>query len=246
MECARELQQQAEALRERFEPAFWCEDLGTYAIALDGRKRQCRVRASNAGHCLFGGIATEAHAAAVTRALLNVDGFSGWGIRTVASSEARFNPMSYHNGSVWPHDNAMIAAGFARYNQNEAAAKVLGGMFDLAIFSEMNRLPELFCGFPRRPGKGPTLYPVACSPQSWAAGAAFLLVQACLGLRVDAVKRQVVLFHPALPEFLPEVTIRNLRVDKTAKVDIILERFRDTVGMKVPRRDGNVEIVVMT
>src|ERR1051326_5703450 len=147
LDLARDLEHQAEVLRERFESSFWCEELATYVIALDGEKRQCRVRSSNAGQCLFGGIASEDHAAAVTRTLLNNDRFSGWGIRTVASSEARYNPMSYHNGSIWPHDNALIAIGLARYNQMEALTKVFSGQFDAAIFSDLNRLPELFCGF---------------------------------------------------------------------------------------------------
>ena len=244
-ERARALQAEAEALREHFESSFWCADLGTYAIALDGRKQPCRVKTSNAGQCLFGGIASEDHAAAVTGTLLNHGGFTGWGIRTVASSELRYNPMSYHNGSVWPHDNALIAAGFARYQQMEAVSKVLGGLFDLAIFSDLHRLPELFCGFARRPGKGPTLYPVACSPQAWASGAVFLLLQAAIGLRVDAAKRQVILLHPMLPESVPEVSIRNLAVDAHTKLDLVLQRQRDSVGLDVPRREGDVEVLVI-
>jgi len=239
----KELLSQAEELRGRFESAFWCADLSTYAIALDGDKRPCRVRTSNAGHCLFGGIASDEHAGLTARTLLDSEGFSGWGVRTVAASEIRYNPMSYHNGSVWPHDNALIASGLARYKQKDLAAKVLTGMFDLALFSELHRLPELFCGFARRPGKGPTLYPVACSPQSWAAGAVFMLLQACIGLKVNAAKNQVCLLHPFLPESLPQVCIRNLRVND-ATADIVLERYHDAVGLRVPRREGDLEIIV--
>jgi glycogen debranching enzyme len=153
--------------------------------------------------------------------------------------------MSYHNGSVWPHDNALIAAGFARYKHMDAVSRVLGGLFDLAIFTDLHRLPELFCGFARRKGKGPTLYPVACSPQAWASGAAFLLLQAAIGLRVDAARRQVLLLHPMLPESVPEVFIRNLRVDQGTKVDLVLRRQRDAVGLEVSRREGDVEVLVI-
>ena len=153
--------------------------------------------------------------------------------------------MSYHNGSIWPHDNAMIAMGFARYNQMERVGRVLTGLFDAAIFSELHRLPELFCGFARRPGKGPTRYPVACSPQSWASGAAFMLLQASIGLRVNGNQKQISLVHPLLPESLPEVAIRNLHV-AGATVDLVLERYRDTVSLKVPRRKGKVEILIIT
>jgi glycogen debranching enzyme len=243
-ERAAELRHQAEVLRERFEASFWCEDLSTYAIALDGEKRQCRVRASNAGQCLYGGIASDEHAKLVAQTLLDNDGYSGWGVRTVAASESRYNPMSYHNGSIWPHDNALIAMGLARYNQMERVGRILTGLFDAAIFSDLSRLPELFCGFARRPGKGPTLYPVACSPQSWAAGSVFMLLQAVIGLHVDAGKKEVTLVHPMLPESLPEIAIRNLSVDG-AKVDIVLERHRETVRLKVPRRTGNVSVKII-
>ncbi len=171
--AAQELKNQAESLRRRFEEIFWCEDISTYALALDGSKRPCRVRTSNAGHCLFAGIATEEHARRVATTLTDETSFSGWGIRTVASSEARYNPMSYHNGSIWPHDNSLIAAGFARYELQGSVAMVLAGMMDASIFFDLHRLPELFCGFPRRPGEAATLYPVACAPQAWASGLYF-------------------------------------------------------------------------
>src|SRR5213076_2125826 len=206
---ARELSQQAQTLRRGFEQAFWCDDLSTYAIALDGSKQACRVRTSNAGHCLFAGIATQEHARRVATTLTEETSFSGWGIRTVASSEARYNPMSYHNGSIWPHDNSIIAAGFARYELKGSATMLLAGLMDASIFFDLHRLPELFCGFPPRPGESPTLYPVACAPQAWASGAVFLLLQACLGLSVVAPERRVLFSKPFLPEFLPEVSIRG-------------------------------------
>ena len=241
---ARELSKQAEALRGRFQKAFWCNDISTYALALDGSKQPCKVRTSNAGHCLFAGVATAEHARTVATTLSNETSFSGWGIRTVASSEARYNPMSYHNGSVWPHDNALIAAGFARYGLKESAAMLLAGLLDASLFFDLHRLPELFCGFPRRLGEGPTLYPVACNPQAWASGAVFLLLEACLGLRVSAPEQKLVFSKPVLPAFLPKVSIRDLKVGD-ARVDLLLTRHDEgDVGVNVLRRNGALEVLI--
>jgi glycogen debranching enzyme len=243
--AARELKNQANNLRSRFEQVFWCEDISTYALALDGRKRPCRVRTSNAGHCLFAGIASDEHARRVASTLTDDTSFSGWGIRTVASSEARYNPMSYHNGSIWPHDNSIIAAGFGRYGLNGSVAMVLAGMMDASIFFDLHRLPELFCGFPRRPGEAPTSYPVACAPQAWASGAIFLLVQACLGLDIFAPERRVVFSKPFLPQFLPQVSIQDLKVG-TASVDLLLTRHDEgDVGVNVLRRNGGLDVIVL-
>jgi glycogen debranching enzyme len=233
---------EAAVLQERFERAFWDDELGTYVLALDGEKRQCRVRASNGGHCLFAGIATPEHARRTADTLLASDLFSRWGIRTLSSREVRYNPMSYHNGSVWPHDNALIASGFARYGLQDQAVTVMTGLFDAALFLDQRRLPELFCGFPRRPGQGPTLYPVACSPQAWASAAAFLVLQACIGLYIDAANKRLMLRYAILPEFLPEVRLRDLCVGD-ASVDLLLERHPYNVGITVLRRQGEVEIV---
>jgi len=152
--------------------------------------------------------------------------------------------MSYHNGSVWPHDNALIAAGFARYRSTQLAAKIMGGLFEAATSLDLNRLPELFCGFARRGGKGPTLYPVACSPQAWSAGAAFLLLQSSIGLAIDAVNRKIVLTRPVLPKFLEQVRVRNLAVG-SASVDLVLFRSGDAVAATVERRNGSVDVVVL-
>lgn len=241
---AAELERQAGELRDRFERAFWCEELDTYALALDGRKRPCRVRTSNPGHCLYTGIASPARAPRVAETLLADRSFSGWGVRTVAEGEARYNPMSYHNGSVWPHDNSLIGAGMDRYRLKEAVLKVFTGLFDASLFVDLRRMPELFCGFVRRAGEGPTLYPVACSPQAWAAGAAFLLLQACLGLRVRAAAGQVCLDFPILPDWLNEVHVRGLRVGD-GSVDMRLHRHRTDVGVNVLDRSGRVEVLVM-
>jgi glycogen debranching enzyme len=168
--------------------------------------------------------------------------FSGWGIRTIATSEARYNPMSYHNGSVWPHDNAIIAAGMAAYGDKQGAMKVLTGIFDASLFITLHRLPELFCGFSRRPGESPTFYPTACSPQAWAAGAGFQLLQACLGLQIDGTRRLVSFDRPVLPPFLERVQIRNLLVG-TARLDLVLDRQESEVAVRVARRVGEAEVV---
>jgi len=228
-------------LQDRFEQAFWNERTGTYALALDAAKRQCEVRASNAGHCLYCGIASPDHARAVSEQLTSDNFFNGWGIRTIAEGEARYNPMSYHNGSVWPHDNSLIAAGFAQYRLTELSAKVMAGLFEASAQFELNRLPELFCGFTRRAGKGPTSYPVACSPQAWSAGAAFLLLQSSIGLSIDAVRKQITLTRPVLPEFLEQVRVRNLVVGE-ASVDLMLFRSGPAVAVTVERRDGDVDV----
>jgi glycogen debranching enzyme len=240
---AHELLQQAETLKDRFERAFWCEELSTYALALDGDKRPCRVRTSNAGHCLFTGIASPERAHSAAQVLLREDSFSGWGIRTLAASEVRYNPMSYHNGSVWPHDNALIAAGLARYGLKTAVLQVLTGLYEASRFVDLHRLPELFCGFVLRPGEGPTLYPVACSPQSWSAATVFLLLQASLGLQVKGPEAKICFSQPLLPEFLREVRICNLKVGG-ATVDLLLQRHAQHVGLNVLRQEGNAEIVV--
>ena len=237
------LVKEADSLRERFERAFWCEKLGTYALALDGRGRPCRVRASNAGHCLYGGIAGQERGVRTARALLREDMFSGWGIRTLATSEVRYNPMSYHNGSVWPHDNALIAAGMAGYGDKEGAVKILTGLFDASLFLDLHRMPELFCGFSRRPGESPTRYPTACSPQAWAAGAGFQALQACLGLQIDGTRHLVRFVRPVLPPFLERVELRNITIG-TASLDLVLDRHDNEVALRVAQRTGEVEVVL--
>jgi glycogen debranching enzyme len=234
----------AETLREQFEAAFWCQDLGTYALALDARKRPCRVRTSNAGHCLFSGIVDPHRARIVAETLLSDASFSGWGVRTVSADAVRYNPMSYHNGSVWPHDNAIIAAGFSRYGLTHHARRILVAALDLSQMVDLHRLPELICGFHRRPDTFPTLYPVACAPQAWAAGAAFLLLQSCLGLRIEAAAKRVSFLRPVLPEGIDSLQIADLRV-AGGRVDLLLTRHAHDVGLTVLNRDGDIELVVV-
>jgi glycogen debranching enzyme len=241
---AAEWGQRASALQTRFEQAFWCEDLGTYALALDAHKRPCRVRTSNPGHCLFSGIVSEDRAPIVAATLMADESFAGWGVRTVAAGAARYNPMSYHNGSVWPHDSAILAAGLARYGFTNDAMRILGATFDLSQKVDLHRLPELICGFHRRAGDCPTLYPVACAPQAWAAGAVYLMLQACLGLHIDAAARRISFSHAILPETIDWLRIANLHV-ADATVDLMLTRYAHDVGVAVLRRDGDVEILTV-
>lgn len=240
---AESLRLAAADLARKFEAAFWCEDLQFYALALDGAKRACKVRTSNAGHALFTGIMRSDRARVVALDLLRPHFLSGWGIRTVAQGEARYNPMSYHNGSVWPHDNAMIAAGFARYGWKRDAEPIFRGVMDAARYMPNRRLPELFCGFRRRPSRGPTLYPVACAPQAWAAGAPFQFLQATLGLRFDSHRQSIVLASPFLPSFINELVVRNLRLgDARADFRVLRHAGDDQVSLQILRIEGDLEI----
>jgi glycogen debranching enzyme len=240
---AQQLSREAEVLRERFEEAFWCSDIGTYALALDGAKRPCRVRSSNAGHALFTGIAGPQRARRTADTLMGREAFSGWGIRTIAQGEARYNPMSYHNGSVWPHDNALIGLGFARYGFKADAARILQGLFSAATHQEARRLPELFCGFLRRPNGAPTAYPVACSPQAWSAAAYIGLISACIGLEMIHERDQVQLRNPILPDFVDEVVLRNLSLGES-RLDLRLHRYGEDVTANVLSREGSVRVAV--
>lgn len=240
---ASELDRQASELRTRFDAAFWDDDLGAYVVALCGDNRACRVRSSNAGHALYTGIALPERARLVVRTLMDRASFSGWGVRTIASSEARYNPMSYHNGSVWPHDNAMIAEGFARYGYGRAAARIFEGLFEAAVYIEFRRLPELFCGFGRQRSRGPTFYPVACSPQAWAATAPISLLASSLGLRFDTRNCTIVFDRPSLPRFLDEVVLRNLSLCGST-VDVALRRVGDEVSPHVISRRGDIRVTV--
>jgi glycogen debranching enzyme len=229
-------------LYRRFNDAFWNDELKTYVIALDGEKRQCEVRTSNAGHALFTRIATPPRAGILSHTLMDGSSYSGWGIRTVAAHEARYNPMSYHNGSVWPHDNALIGAGLANYGQQHIAARILSGLFEAARHVDLNRLPELFCGFHRRSdGTGPTLYPVACAPQAWASGAPYLLLSASLGFEIRAAERVVQLDAPHLPSFVDELRIEGLGVND-ALVDLVVTRRDKGFTVDVAKKQGTVEV----
>jgi glycogen debranching enzyme len=241
-ERARRLDIEAAHLAQRFEDAFWCEEIGTYALALDGDKQPCRVATSTAGQVLMSGIARGDRAERVARQLMEPNFFSGWGVRTVAVREARYNPMSYHNGSVWPHDNAMIATGLARYGDSQATARIFQGMFDAATYMDLRRLPELFCGFPRFRGRGPTLYPVACAPQAWSSGVFFALLQASLGIEQDPFEKVIRFRNPKLPPFLDSVVLRGLQAG-SGSVDLSVHRHHDAkVSVKILEARGDIQV----
>lgn len=241
---SRQLQQEAISLRKNFTEKFWCENLGIYAIALDGNKNRCEIKSSNAGHALFNGIAHKKHAEIMVKNFMEDAFFSGWGIRTIASSQPRYNPMSYHNGTIWPHDNSLIGYGMGRYGFKKEAARILSAMFEAASHIDLKRLPELYCGFTRRGGEGPTMYPVACDPQAWASGAVFLLIQACLGITIDAKERRITFKEPILPKVIETLTLRHIRVGG-AEIDITLHNHEHDVGITVIRKQGDVEVVTI-
>ena len=241
---ARKLEVEAQRLAERFEEAFWCDELGTYALALDGAKQPCKVRTSNAGQLLFTGIARPERARMVASDLMSQKFFSGWGIRTVARGEARYNPMSYHNGSIWPHDNALIALGLARYGLKHSVAHLFKGLFEAASYMDLRRLPELFCGFQREKRRGPTLYPVACAPQAWASATPFTLLEAALGLEFDAGRGEIRLRDPRLPAFLNEVVLRDLKLGASS-VDLRVRRHGEEVSLEVLRTRGQIQVSIV-
>jgi glycogen debranching enzyme len=239
---ANALARQAEELRQKFEDAFWCPEIGTYALALDGDKAQCKVRTSNAGHALYAGIASPDRALQVAEGLIDTSFFSGWGLRTVARGESRYNPMSYHNGSIWPHDNALVAHGLGRYGFKRGVNLIFEALVRAAGYMEGRRIPELYCGFRRRRGRGPTLYPAACSPQAWAASAPFLLIQTMLGLEFDHKARQIRLVNPNVPLCKGEIVIRNLSLG-SARVDIALRQDAfSAISLHVLRTTGDVQV----
>jgi glycogen debranching enzyme len=244
-EMAYQLEAEAKLLAERFEKkAFWCDDLGTYALALDGAKEPCRVRTSNAGQLLFSGMVLADRARLVAADLMRPHFFTGWGIRTVARGEARYNPMSYHNGSIWPHDNALMALGLARYGLKHSVEQVFEGLFDAAAYMDLRRLPELFCGFRREQRRGPTLYPVACAPQAWASATPFTLLEASLGLEFDAGRGEIRLRNPRLPAFLNEVVLRDLKLGPSS-VDLCVHRHGEEVSLEVLRTRGQIQVSII-
>jgi glycogen debranching enzyme len=217
----------ANTMRAAVEARFWDEQLGMYGIALDGSNALCRVRTSNVGHLLYVGLPRRQRALKSIRQLCSAAFDGGWGVRTLAQGQARFNPMSYHDGSVWPHDVAISAAGMARYGARTDAVRLLGEIFEAAVHFGM-RLPELFCGFPRHTGEPPIAYPVACMPQAWAAGSVFMMLQACLGLRIDARRGEVRIENPHLPDGVDRLTIHALDVGG-GRIDLGFERIGQRV-----------------
>jgi glycogen debranching enzyme len=240
---ARQLRDQAALLKEKFNEVFWDEQLNCFVLALDGSKQPCRVTTSNAGHCLFTEIATEQHARKLASTLLGSDMFTGWGIRTLSAAGKRYNPMSYHNGSIWPHDNALIAYGLSLYGFREYALKIMQAMFDASLFIDLQRLPELFCGFQRRRGEGPTAYPVACSPQAWSVAVVFMLLQACFRVNINALTKTITFEQPVLPTYLEQVSITNLVLGDSV-CNFILTRLDSDVGFNLLQKPSDWSVII--
>ena len=236
-------EQAAAELRERFLKAFWWNEEGLFYLALDGQKNPCKVVTSNAGQCLWTGVMPDEMAEAVTERLLRPDMYTEWGIRTLSDRAVRYNPMSYHNGSVWPHDTALVGAGFARYGHQAEAGELLGHLFGVSLYYEGSRLPELFCGFARAAGYGPTRYPVACSPQSWAAGAPFLLLSAVLGFQPEAERERLTLRAPALPKWMDSLELRRLKLG-AQNLDLKFDRSNGGTSV-ILGGDSEIEVHVV-
>jgi glycogen debranching enzyme len=237
------LETDARRLAERFDAAFWVADRGAYAIALDRDKRQADALASNQGQALWSGIVARDHARAVADRLTEPDLDSGWGIRTYAAGQPGFNPLGYHTGSVWPHDNALIVAGLKAYGFDEQANQISTQLLEAARHFPDARLPELFCGFGRDDVPVPVPYPVACSPQAWSAAAPLLLIRAMLGIEAHAGERRLELVRPHLPTWLAKLTITNLRVGD-ASVDLLFHRWRGATSAEVLRKTGDLEVTI--
>jgi glycogen debranching enzyme len=233
----------SERLKSNFDAAFWNDRIGSYALALDGAKRPCVVRTSNAGHVLLTNMAPLDKARRAANTLMAADMFCRWGVRTVSSEAPRFNPMSYHNGSVWPHDNALIGLGFANIGLKTHVAALFDGLFAAHTYQADRRLPELFCGFKRKPGRGPVGYPVSCIPQAWAAASSFGLLGACLGLSINSARNLVDFNNPILPPFLDKVRLSNVRVNSST-LDLELRRDGETVALELLDRSGDADASV--
>jgi glycogen debranching enzyme len=242
-ERAAGLRRDADALRARFDAAFWDPEAGSYVLALDGRKRQVRSIASNQAHALYCGIADPQKAALVAERLMAPDMFSGWGLRTLSADSPAYNPMSYHNGSVWPHDNAIAAAGLKRYGHAAEAARITRAILDVGDVARDARLPELFCGFSRRAARGPVAYPVACIPQAWAAVTPFLLLKSLLGLRADARSGALAVDHPLLPPGVARLELRNLRVGD-GSVSLSFRSESGVTGFSLLEQHGGVQVTM--
>ncbi len=242
-EVAQRLRTEAEALRAAFNEAFWMPAEETFALALDGDKRQVGSVTSNPGHCLYCEIVDSSKADAVAKRLLAPDMFSGWGVRTLSRDHPAYNPMSYHNGSVWPHDNAIIAAGLKRYGHDDAVVKIADALFDVGTAEPYFRLPELYCGFDRSQHPALVAYPVACVPQAWAAAAPFQLLQALLGISVHAPQRAVRIERPQLPGWLGTVRLRGLRIGK-AKVTLEFKRDGTATSFALLEQSGVVNVTL--
>src|SRR5438067_3080982 len=242
VERAADLERSAQTLREHFDRDFWLPQ-GYYALALQDNNRPAEVLSSNTGHALWSGIARPDRARATAEQLLTPEMFNGWGVRTLSSAALRYNPLGYHLGTIWPHDNSLIAAGFKRYGLDSEALQIVEGMLQAATEFEGHRLPELFGGFAREDYGVPVSYPVACQPQAWSAGAVPYLLTTALGLEPDGFNYQLRIKRPMLPKYVDQVEIRGLRVGQ-ACADLLFSRSGDHVAVKVQRVEGEMEVTL--
>lgn len=242
LELSQHLIEDAKKLKEQFDRAFWIPELNTYALALDGKKNPCKVLSSNAGHLFYCGIMKEERLKPTLDTLMGRALFSGWGIRTLGTHEKRYNPISYHNGSVWPHDSTIIAMGLARYGFKGEIEKIFEGLFKVSTHMEQTRMPEVFCGFEMEQ-EPPTLYPVACSPQAWAAASIYGLLQALLGLELNANQKQIRCYKPVLPPCLHDLKIHDLRIN-TSIIDLGIIRHQEDVSIRLLKRVGDAQLVI--
>ncbi|MDG4882527.1 glycogen debranching N-terminal domain-containing protein [Mesorhizobium sp. WSM4884] len=240
---ARELRGEAERLRTRFNRDFWCEDQGMFALALEARRRRLGVVSSNPGHALWTGIADQGKGRRTVRRLMQDDMFGGWGVRTLSTAERRYNPVGYHLGTVWPHDNALLAAGCRRYGEDDAALRIFTAITEAAMHFRHHRLPEAMAGFPRSDFQVPVHYPVACHPQAWAAAAVPFLVTTCLGLEPDAFAGKLRIVRPRLPDFVNRIALRGLRVGE-ASTDLEFWRAADGAEVNIQRTSGQLSVEV--
>lgn len=242
-EVASTLRKEANALCDAFDAAFWMPEEGTFALALDGKKRQVASVTSNPGHCLYCGIVKPERAASVGDRLMAPDMFSGWGIRTLSRSSPAYNPMGYHTGSMWPHDNAIAAAGLKRYHMAHHADRIAGALFQAAITATDMRLDELYCGFERRASLPPVSYPVACRPQAWAAAVPLMLVQCFLGISARAAEGVLTINQPRLPSWLDRLELENVRVG-TSRVGMAFNRRGTETAFALTSRHGDIRVTI--
>ena len=242
-ENAGKWKEEAAALKTYFNNTFWNNRLNCYILALDGKKDPCNVVSSNAGHCFFTEIVDDKYVDQLAATLMGPEMNSGWGIRTLSSTAARYNPMSYHNGSVWPHDTALIAYGLSKYGRTKETLEIFKGLFEASLYMDAKRLPELYCGFPKN-GSAPVLYPVACSPQAWAVASCYMVLQACLGIEINALNKEIILHTPYLPEETDQLSIENLIIGD-ATISLELRRVTyDTVVSVYNKGDKDWKVII--
>jgi glycogen debranching enzyme len=242
-DLAARLDREARELKERFNEDFWVSDEGYFALALDGRKRHVGTITSNPGHCLWSGIVDEDKAARVARTLLSRGLSSGWGIRTLASRQKPYDPLGYHTGTVWPHDNAIIAHGLKLYGFDDEAIKVMDQLILAGASFPLGRFPELFCGFSRDDVPVPVEYPVACRPQAWSSGAPLLMLRSYGGVTADAPGGKLYIVRPNLPAWLSEMEVLGMRVG-AARVDLRFSSIEGVTATQVLRKEGDLEVLV--